>query len=65
MHGARPNTSAIMREAMVVAYFVDGMRVGKCSNPAKQRNLDHFLDSLPEGALAAGSTNTLVYSTEQ
>jgi ectoine hydroxylase-related dioxygenase (phytanoyl-CoA dioxygenase family) len=64
VHGARPNTSSVMREAMVVAYFADGMRVGKASNPAKQRNLEHFLDNLPEGAPAAGSTNTLVYSAK-
>lgn len=63
VHGARPNRSDAMREAMVVAYFRDGMRVGAASNPAKVRNLEHFLDNLPEGAPAAGTTNTLVYST--
>jgi ectoine hydroxylase-related dioxygenase (phytanoyl-CoA dioxygenase family) len=63
VHGARPNCSPTMREAMVVAYFRDGMRVGAASNLAKVRNLEAFLDNLPEGALAAGSTNTLVYSS--
>jgi ectoine hydroxylase-related dioxygenase (phytanoyl-CoA dioxygenase family) len=62
VHGARPNQSEIMREAMVVAYHSADMRVGKASNFAKVRNLEAFLDNLPEGALAAGSTNTLVYS---
>ncbi|HEX7037642.1 MAG TPA: phytanoyl-CoA dioxygenase family protein [Pseudomonadales bacterium] len=61
VHGARPNGSETMREAMVVAYFRDGMRVGAANNPGKVRNLEAFLDNLPEGALAAGSTNTLVY----
>jgi ectoine hydroxylase-related dioxygenase (phytanoyl-CoA dioxygenase family) len=64
VHGARPNRSNVMREAMVVAYFADGMRVGRASNPNKVRNLEHFLDNLPEGAPAAGSTNTLVYSSQ-
>lgn len=63
VHGARPNHSETMREAMVVAYFRDGMRVGAAGNPGKVRNLEAFLDNLPEGAPAAGSTNTLVYSS--
>jgi ectoine hydroxylase-related dioxygenase (phytanoyl-CoA dioxygenase family) len=62
VHGARPNQSETMREAMVVAYYPDGMRVGKAGNQAKRLNLEAFLDNLPEGALAAGKTNTLVYS---
>ena len=62
VHGASANRSATMREAMVVAYFVDGMRVGKSNNLAKVRNREAFLDDLPEGELAAGSTNTLVYT---
>ena len=62
VHGARPNTSDTMREAMVIAYHPENMRVGKANNYAKVRNLEAFLDNLPEGALAAGSTNTLVYS---
>jgi len=62
VHGARPNQSNTMREAMVVAYYADGMRVGKANNVAKVRNLEAFLDNLPEGAPAAGRTNTLVYS---
>jgi len=62
VHGARPNVSDVMREAMVVAYHAMDMRVGKASNFAKVKNLEAFLDNLPEGALAAGSTNTLVYS---
>jgi ectoine hydroxylase-related dioxygenase (phytanoyl-CoA dioxygenase family) len=61
VHGARANHSQTMREAMVVAYFRDGMRVGAASNPAKAGDQEAFLDNLPEGALAAGSTNTLVY----
>ena len=64
VHGARANDSQTMREAMVVAYFRDGMQVGAANNPAKVRNLEAFLDNLPEGALAAGSTNTLVYSSD-
>ena len=62
VHGAGANRSATMREAMVVAYFADGMRVGKSNNLAKVRNHEAFLDDLPEGELAAGSTNTLVYT---
>lgn len=62
VHGARANESETMREAMVVAYYRDGMRVGKAGNAAKMRNLEAFLDNLPEGAPAAGGTNTLVYS---
>jgi ectoine hydroxylase-related dioxygenase (phytanoyl-CoA dioxygenase family) len=64
VHGAGANHSAVVREAMVVAYFRDGMRVGRANNPAKVRNLEHFLDNLPEGASAAGSTNTLVYAAD-
>jgi ectoine hydroxylase-related dioxygenase (phytanoyl-CoA dioxygenase family) len=62
VHGARPNTSNKMREAMVIAYHPEEMRVGKANNYAKVRNLEAFLDNLPEGSIAAGSTNTLVYS---
>jgi ectoine hydroxylase-related dioxygenase (phytanoyl-CoA dioxygenase family) len=62
VHGARPNRSETMREAMVIAYHPQDMRVGKANNFAKVKNLEAFLDDLPEGALAAGSTNTLVYS---
>ena len=62
VHGARANRSDTMREAMVVAYFADGMRVGSANNRAKVLNREAFLDDLPEGALAAGKTNTLVYS---
>jgi hypothetical protein len=51
-----------MREAMVIAYRPQDMRVGKANNCAKVKNLEAFLDNLPKGALAAGSTNTLVYS---
>ena len=64
VHGARPNLSDTMREAMVVAYHPQDARVGKANNYAKVRNLEAFLDNLPEGALAAGSTNTLVYSRD-
>ena len=64
VHGARPNTSDTMREAMVIAYHPQDMRVGKANNYAKVRNLEAFLDNLPEGSLAAGSTNTLVYSRD-
>jgi ectoine hydroxylase-related dioxygenase (phytanoyl-CoA dioxygenase family) len=64
VHGAGANHSAVVREAMVVAYFREGMRVGRANNPAKVRNLEHFLDNLPEGASAAGSTNTLVYAAD-
>ena len=51
-----------VREAMVIAYHPQDMRVGKANNYAKVRNLEAFLDNLPEGSIAAGSTNTLVYS---
>jgi ectoine hydroxylase-related dioxygenase (phytanoyl-CoA dioxygenase family) len=64
VHGARPNISATMREAMAIAYHPQDMRVGKANNFAKVRNLEAFLDNLPEGALAAGPTNTLVYSLD-
>ena len=62
VHRLRPPKQRRDREAMVVAYFVDGMRVGKSNNLAKVRNREAFLDDLPEGELAAGSTNTLVYT---
>ena len=62
VHGAHPNRSEKMREAMVIAYHPQDMRVGKANNFAKAKNLEAFLDDLPEGSLAAGSTNTLVYS---
>jgi len=64
VHGAHPNRSEKMREAMVVAYHHQDMKVGRANNPAKVRNLEAFLDNLPEGALAAGGTNTLVYSRD-
>ena len=64
VHGALPNTSSKMREAMVIAYHPQDMRVGKANNYAKVRNLEAFLDNLPEGAVAAGPTNTLVYSRD-
>ena len=50
-----------MREATPIAYHLRDMRIGKANNYAKVRNLEAFLDNL-EGRLAAGSTNTSVYS---
>jgi hypothetical protein len=64
VHGAHPNRSDKMREAMVIAYHHQDMKVGSANNLAKVRNLEAFLDNLPEGADAAGSTNTLVYTRD-
>jgi ectoine hydroxylase-related dioxygenase (phytanoyl-CoA dioxygenase family) len=64
VHGAHPNRSDKMREAMVIAYHHQDMKVGSANNFAKVRNLEAFLDNLPEGADAAGSTNTLVYTRD-
>jgi len=46
----------------MIAYHPQDTRVGKSNNYVKVRNLEAFLDDLPEGALAAGSPSTLVYS---
>jgi len=51
-----------MREATLIAYHPRDMAVGKANNYAKVRNLEAFFDNPPEGSIAAGSTNTLVYS---
>lgn len=61
VHAAGPNRSDRMREAMTVAYFADGLRVGAMSNPAKDYDRQVFLGGRAVGALADSELNTLVY----
>ena len=62
IHGAGPNRSDRKREAMVVAYYADGMRVGEITNPFKDHDRNRFLGGAEPGAPAVGPFNTLVYS---
>ena len=38
LHGATPNRSSTMREAMIVTYYPDGTRVDELSNPNREND---------------------------
>ena len=61
LHGARPNASDRLREAMVVAYFADGMRVATPTNPHQENDRLRYLAGRLPGELADSERNPLVF----
>ena len=61
LHGAGPNHSDRMREAMIVAMFAEGTCVAAPANRSQEEDRVAFLASRAPGELAAGPLNPLVY----
>jgi len=61
LHGAGPNRTETMREAMIVTMFADGMRVAVPSNPSQENDRVTYLGGRAPGALADSDLNTLLY----
>ena len=61
-HGAGPNLSEKMREAMIVSFFADGTRVGELYNPARVNDAKYFLGGKKTGELADSDLNSIVYN---
>jgi len=62
LHSAGPNRSNTLREAMVIAYFADGLRVATPKNPYQENDRLKFLAGREPGTLADSDRNPLVYS---
>ena len=62
LHSAGPNTTSILREAMIVTFYPDGTRVAECSNPSRVNDAEHFLGGRKEGEIADSKMNTIVYT---
>lgn len=63
LHAAGANYSGTLREAMIVTFFADGMRVMTPTNPKQESDRVKFLGGREPGALADSHLNTLVWST--
>ena len=61
IHGALPNNSDSLREAMVVTYYPDGTRVDELSNESRVGDAQTYLGGRTTGELADSEMNTLVY----
>ena len=61
LHGAGPNRTNTLREAMIVTMFANGMRVAKPSNPSQENDRVKYLGGRDPGALADSDLNTLIY----
>ena len=61
IHGASPNQTNTMREAMIVAYYPDGTRVGELMNPSRVNDAKDYLGGRKTGDLADSELNTVVY----
>jgi ectoine hydroxylase-related dioxygenase (phytanoyl-CoA dioxygenase family) len=61
LHAAGANTSATLREAMIVTFFADGMRVMAPANAKQEGDRIKFLGGRDPGALADSPLNTLVW----
>jgi ectoine hydroxylase-related dioxygenase (phytanoyl-CoA dioxygenase family) len=62
LHGARPNTSPMMREVMTIIFFADGAHVTEPESEGQRSDLDTWFQGLGPGDVAAGELNPLVYS---
>lgn len=62
LHAANANTSDTMREAMVVTYYADGMRVAEPANAYQEADRVNFLGGRAVGEVADHPFNTLVYA---
>jgi ectoine hydroxylase-related dioxygenase (phytanoyl-CoA dioxygenase family) len=65
LHAAGANCSQTLREAMIVTFFADGMRVMTPTNPSQESDRVRFLGNRPPGAVADSDLNTLVWSARQ
>ena len=61
LHGAGANASDKLREAMIVAYFANGMRVAQPTNQSQENDRLRFLGGREAGELADSERNPLVY----
>ncbi len=64
LHSAGSNTTATLREAMIVTFYPDGTRVAECSNPSRVNDAEHFLGGRKEDEIADSEMNTVVYKKE-
>jgi ectoine hydroxylase-related dioxygenase (phytanoyl-CoA dioxygenase family) len=62
LHGARPNSSPMMREVMTIIYYADGARVMEPESEGQRNDLNAWFPGLKPGDLAASELNPLVYS---
>jgi ectoine hydroxylase-related dioxygenase (phytanoyl-CoA dioxygenase family) len=61
LHAAGANYSDTLREAMIVTYFADGMRVAPPANRYQEHDRIKFLGGREPGMLADSDLNPLVY----
>jgi ectoine hydroxylase-related dioxygenase (phytanoyl-CoA dioxygenase family) len=61
LHGAGPNRTNTMREAMIVTMFANGMKVATPSNPSQENDRVKYLGGRAPGELADSELNTLLY----
>ena len=61
LHGATPNHTDVLREAMIVTWYPDGTLVDKLSNPNRIDDATVFLGGKQEGEPADSEMNTIVY----
>ncbi|MEM7031330.1 MAG: phytanoyl-CoA dioxygenase family protein [Chloroflexota bacterium] len=61
IHGASPNKTQTMREAMIVTYYPEGTRVGELLNPSRVNDAKVYLGGRKPGELADSALNTVVY----
>ena len=62
LHGAGANATDKLREAMIVTWFADGMRVAPPANRHQENDRLRFLAGREPGELADSERNPLVYS---
>lgn len=65
LHGAPPNHTRTLREAMTVIYYPDGTRVGPLDHPNRRFDRDVWLKGCEPGELAAGRLNPVLYSRNE
>jgi ectoine hydroxylase-related dioxygenase (phytanoyl-CoA dioxygenase family) len=61
LHGAGPNQTNTMREAMIVTMFANGMRVATPSNDSQENDRIKYLGGRAPGTLADSDLNTVIY----
>ena len=61
LHAAGANASQTLREAMVVAYYADGMRVAEPANRYQENDRLRYLAGRAPGELADSEGNPLVF----
>lgn len=62
VHGAAPNRTNAMREAVVVTMYPDGTRVDELHNDSRKSDRINFLGGRPVGAIADSALNTLIFA---